>query len=442
MFSLFCFSINAQISFQKNYGNSSYQFGYAVKQCYDGGYIITGGNWTPQYNAYLIRTDALGDTLWTRTYGGDNMLGFDVIQTSDSNFVISGYHNVSGGLLLKKVDANGNTLWTRTGTGGWGQAVQQTFDGGFIVGGRNLNKTDSNGLILWTKTPPGGGQAMYVIQAADSNYVATGFAGNYIYLKKIDTAGTTIWTKSYTGTLQNTSNNDLAQTSDGGYILAGQDTGSAAGALLIKTDANGDTLWRKFLPADYGTGVVQTKDGGYAVSGSSLNQMILIKTDANGIVQWSNTYGAGVVEWAKSVHQTVDGGYVLTGMTTINNGDVFLVKTDCMGNETFWDSINCPLNLGIGNMETSEFPELQIYPNPFNSSATIRFNSTISKGELNIFDVLGRQVKQLNLPAGQAGNIFGQSITLHRGNLPGGLYFIRLTQDNKIYAAEKLVITD
>ena len=78
---------------------------------------------------------------------------------------------------------------------------------------------------------------------------------------------------------------------------------------------------------------------------------------------------------------------------------------------------------------------ISIYPNPFNYSVTIQLSSTINNGELNIFNLYGQTTKTIN-------NISGDKIIINRDNLPSGLYFIRLTEENKTIAADKLVITD
>ena len=114
---------------------------YAVRQTTDGGYIVTGrtisfgaGN----YDVYLIKTDSLGDTLWTKTYGGTNTdYGYAVQQTTDGGYIVAGYTLSFGAgnydVYLIKADSLGDTLWTKTYGGGnfdEGWAVQQTTDGG------------------------------------------------------------------------------------------------------------------------------------------------------------------------------------------------------------------------------------------------------------------------------------------------------------------------
>ncbi|MBL7191850.1 hypothetical protein ISS30_09140 [bacterium] len=120
--------------------------GFSVQQTSDSGYIIAG--YTTSYGAgyydvYLIKTDALGDTLWTKTFGGNSGDGgSSVQQTSDGGYIIAGYTGSYGAgyadVYLIKTDANGDTSWSQTfGGSDWdyGYSVQQTTDGGYIVAG-------------------------------------------------------------------------------------------------------------------------------------------------------------------------------------------------------------------------------------------------------------------------------------------------------------------
>ncbi len=76
-----------------------------------------------------------------------------------------------------------------------------------------------------------------------------------------------------------------------------------------------------------------------------------------------------------------------------------------------------------------------IFPNPFTSSTTIQTTENLKNASLAIYNSLGQAVKQLD-------NISGQTVSISRDNLPSGLYFIKLTEDDKIIALEKLVITN
>ena len=159
---------HAQITFQKTYGGAQDDEFYSVQQTIDGGYILLGR--TKSFGAggndvYLVKTDSLGDTLWTKTYGGTGSdVGNEVQQTTDSGFIIIGFTNSSGPTMvyLIKTDINGNTLWSKTykpGVSGGGSSVKQTFDGGYILscsggtyGTGFLIKTNALGDTLWTKS--------------------------------------------------------------------------------------------------------------------------------------------------------------------------------------------------------------------------------------------------------------------------------------------------
>ncbi len=140
----------------------------------------------------------------------------------------------------------------------------------------------------------------------------------------------------------------VQQTSDGGYIVAGETNSFSASyysdVFLVKTDANGNISWAKTYRGtdwDVAFSVQQTSDGGYIVVGytesfgAGNGDIFLIKTDANGNIQWAKTYGGIDDDTAFSVHQTSDGGYIVAGWTTsfgAGGRDVFLVKTDANGN--------------------------------------------------------------------------------------------------------------
>jgi len=258
--------------------------------------------------------------LWTKTYGGKSWdEGWAVQQTTDGGYIVAGYTLSFGAgnydVYLIKTDANGDMLWTKTYGGrkeDYGRAVQQTTDGGYIVAG-------------YTRSFGAGWKDVYSI--------------------KTDANGNILWTKTYGGV-----NNDhgyaVEQTADGGYIVAGETYSFAAGkadVYLIKIDVNGNTLWTKTYGGadiDIGYAVQQTTDGGYIVAGETSSfgagwkDMYLIKTDANGNIRWTKTYGGSAVDEVYAVQQTTDGRYIVVGETYnfgAGGADVYLIKTDANG---------------------------------------------------------------------------------------------------------------
>ena len=154
---------------RKLYGGINTEDANSVRQTTDHGYIIVGTVYTAGsvgFKVHLIKTDATGDTLWTKTYGGTSYdYGYEVQQTNDSGYIITGYTASFGAgaedVYLIKTNATGDTLWTQT-YGGTddddGYSMQQTTDGGYIITGYTSSfgsspdgssvyiiKTDANG---------------------------------------------------------------------------------------------------------------------------------------------------------------------------------------------------------------------------------------------------------------------------------------------------------
>jgi uncharacterized delta-60 repeat protein len=363
------------VKFAKTYGRTNDDGAYSVQQTSDGGYIVAGETFSSggsTLDILLIKTDASGNIIWAKTYGGTLIdRAYSVQQTSDGGYIVAGETFSFGAgdndFFLIKTDANGNIQWAKT-YGGTNDdraySVQQTSDGGYIVAGWTwsfgvgnydifLIKTDANGNIIWAKTYGGtyADWALSVRQTSDGGYIMAGItysfgAGNYdILLIKTDANGNVQWAKTYGGTNVDRASS-VQQTSDGGYIVAGYTNSFGVGGdiLLIKTDANGNIIWAKTYGGtswDEAFTVQQTSDGGYIVAGYTSSfgagswDIFLVKTDANGNVQWAKTYGGTNEERARSVQQTSDGGYIVGGWTRsfgAGSWDIFLVKTDANGN--------------------------------------------------------------------------------------------------------------
>jgi hypothetical protein len=140
---------------------------------------------------------------------------------------------------------------------------------------------------------------------------------------------------------------NIQQTTDGGYILAGRTNQLGAGAkdmYLVKTDSTGVISWAKSYGAianEYAYSVQQTSDGGYVMvawtnsfSGvdSALN-VYLIKTNSTGVLTWSKVIGNSQWDHGSDVRQTTDGGYIVCGYSGAGSNDyLYLVKTDAGGN--------------------------------------------------------------------------------------------------------------
>ncbi len=372
LFLILYLSASAQNAFLKTYGGINNDYCTYVQQTTDGGYIMAG--YTNNFGAgsfddiYLVRINSIGDTLWTKTYGGAGQeRAYAVEQISDGGFIITGYTDsfgvVNDDVYLIRIDANGNTVWSKTYGGDgldFGYAVKQTSDGGFIVAGSTdlgsangslyLLRIGSEGDTIFTKVIGGSGidRASAVCQTTDGGFIIGGYTssygagGNDFYLLKTTSSGIISWEKTYGGA-NSDQGNDVQQTTDGGYIFVGNSMSFGAGAndvYLIKTDANGIPAWSKTyggVNSEYGNSVQQTSNGGYMVAGYSASFAgdYLIKTDAVGNPVWTKAIGGTVFDWGNSMQQTSDGGFVIGGYTMSfgsGNMDISLIKTDADGN--------------------------------------------------------------------------------------------------------------
>jgi hypothetical protein len=361
------------IQWEKTYGGEKQDLGNCVQQTTDGGYIIVG--YTESFGAqfqdiYIIRTDANGNILWTKMYGGDRQeWGNSISQTTDGGYIVFGHTSSfgSGGgdFYLLRTDANGDTLWTKTYGGAsseFGTSAQPTFDGGYILtgmtssygaGGKDvwLVKTNANGDTSWTKTYGGANdEGSYSVQQTDDGgYIIGGYTKSYgsgredIYAIKTDANGNVTWTKTYGGADQEWGS--ISQISDGGYIIRGwtnsfssQDENNGD-IYLVKADENGDTIWTAVFGGDsseFSSDVTETFDGCFVVVGhtssfgAGADDVYLIKVDTDGNLLWSKTYGGAAYDWGSSLQETSDGGYIITGHTySFGEGsrDVYLIKT-------------------------------------------------------------------------------------------------------------------
>ncbi len=316
-------------------------------------------------SAVYLSSIATAQTCWQKVYGGiDREEARSVRQTSDGGYIVAGgiASSGSGSVYLIRTNSQGETLWTRTYGGdgsGDGYSIRQTTDGGYIIAGLIVHthpdvyliRTDAYGDTLWTRTygnslDDGG---FSVQQTNDGGYIIAGMTQpldsvwqDDVYLIKTDANGDTLWTRTYGGPNRDAATS-VQQTTDGGYFIGGWTMSFGAGIgdiYLIRTDAQGDTLWTRTYGGtdnDWSNAAEQTADGGYIMACETYApdpfRAWLLKTNASGDTVWTRTYPGG----CRAVQQTFDGGYIVAGATSsgAGNGDVYLLKTDAQG-DTLW----------------------------------------------------------------------------------------------------------
>ncbi len=446
---------NGDTLWTRNYGLSGVDVGYSIKQTFDNGFIIAGSQGYGGFNAYLLKLDSIGNILWSSTANNMNRY-YSVEVTDDGNYVTIGYGGGSNSnIFLSKIDMNGNLLWSKSYGSIYedvGYSVKQTYDKGYILAGYTfgygagqydgyLIKTDSVGNIIWTKTYGNTLNDYFfsVQQTADSGFIACGgydspislLSDGYAYLVKTDINGDTLWTKTFN--TQGGNAYDVKQTSDFGYIVTG--TGNQTGNVhLVKLNSMGDIVWYKNFGgngSDRGYNVWQTNDEGFIIAGETESfgagniDYYLIKTDSLGNTGGCNEYINSVVA-PNPISFINTGGTVGTGITLNNLTSSINTPPTIVNNLCFSTSIS--------QIQKATSP-MNIFPNPFSEQTTLQIDSFLHNATLSVDNCFGQTVKQIK-------NISGQTVILTRDNLPSGLYFIRLTENNNVLATSKLVIAD
>ena len=363
--------------FNQSYGDASYDYGRHIISTMDGGYIVVGntsllGN---SYNNVLIlKVNYKGEQEWIQDHTFSTT---DRINSSselpDGSIVMVGSSISSSGdskdILLLKTDQNGEVEWHETyGTDQdeVGNSIQYLDNGNFIIVGDvidpntgyslvNLLNVDAAGNEIWNHTYGGGNGNDYgysIIHTNDGGYAIAGITRSQgdnngdAWIIKTDNNGNEEWNQTYGG--QGTeSSRSIAHTNDGGYIFAGQTDSFGSGyndAYLVKTDSEGNQEWMQTfggIGTDYGRSVMQTIDQGYIISGYSDSfgnsgfNFWLIKTDLSGNIEWERSYGGNGDDRGFWSLQTSDGGYIITGYSNSNSNsvpDILLIKTDDLGN--------------------------------------------------------------------------------------------------------------
>jgi len=300
------------IQWYQNFGedtNGLSDGGFDVIQTNDDGYVVIG--------SLLIKTDSNGNVEWIN----ENIGGSGVLQTNDGGYIV-----VSGSFLVK-TDYNGNQEWINENISG--TRIQKTTDGGYIITRETcscenysdcyydcdfdvyLIKTNENGQELWSQTYGGTGNdyGWSVQQTYDGGYIIGGSTYSYgnsgdLYLLKTDENGEEIWSQTF-GTSNYEDGYDVKQTNDGGFIFVGTkevvDNYDDLDVYLIKTNEYGNEIWSQTFGGtgyDIGWSVQQTSDGGYIITGETSKcedeqgnivdcgdecpQIYLIKTDDQG----------------------------------------------------------------------------------------------------------------------------------------------------------------
>jgi len=317
---------NGNLIWEKTYGGPGSDTGTDMCATRDGGYALIG--YTRSFGAggsdiYLIKTDNSGDEQWNMTFGGSqDDFGLAIQQCADEGFIIAGATQSYGAreAWLIKTNTAGAMQWQKRfcenrPPGGYFMTVLRTAEEEYVAAGRNylddtsdiiVVKTNKDGTVLWEKLlgdPNCKDSALGIAATSDGNYIITGQVEHQetehdILLMKIDYNGEELWTRNFNETIFFDTGTSVKQTNDGGFLITGE----------LGTNLNNPVLF----------------------------DSILIKTDSNGKKEWSVIVGGAGTDNFYEVIQTPDGGYITAGLTTscgAGSQDARLIKFTSFENQ-------------------------------------------------------------------------------------------------------------
>lgn len=427
---------NGAIQWQKSLGGNSQDFVSDIKQTSDGGYVVVGSSSSTDVNTtlgswdcWIVKLSSSGDIQWKKAYGGSGMdMAFAIQQTSDGGYIMAGSSPSNDG------DATEN----HGRTDAW------------------IIKLNGNGAIQWQKSFGGSGDesATAIQQTADGGYVFAGFTtsndgdvtDNHGGLKnwwfvKLNSNGVIQWQKPIRGDRANEAKS-IQKTSDGGYIVAGYSqsyNGNFGGYLeynymIVKLDSSGVIQWQKSLGGskdDQANAIQQTSDGCYIVAGYSFSNngnpsgnhgqsdFWIVKLDNNGGIQWQKSLGGSGYDSASSIQQTSDGGYIIAGLSSSNDGDV---TGNHRSHFNYWVVKLNPENLST--LESANKNNILI-ENPVKTQLNIKSKETIIS--IQLYNMEGKLIKTSN------------SDNMPVANLEKGIYVLKIQLKNGDIVSKKII---
>jgi hypothetical protein len=455
VFSVCGFAQPPAVEWSRTYGGSRIDGFADLDVTLDGGYILAGTTWSSgagDGDFWLLKTSDNGDSLWSRTFGGGCWEEcYSVQQTNDGGFILGGTECSFGtqrwDAWIVRTDPDGDSLWSRIFSGPGDDnvlSIRQTSDGGYLACGLAtwfdsvsyrafLMKLDSNGDSVWSR-PFLHAKANSVYPLENGDCVVGGLAisnrtgRDAFWLFKTDENGDSLWSRTYERDSSRNECYSMCQTSDGGFILGGLSisyiTGWGDGDFwMVKTDADGDSLWSRNFGSNGGNeecyAISQTSDSGYILVGVDISNanIWIVKSNVNGDEMWNQSFGSEDSEGAYAVQQVDGGGYIIGGFT-----DSYGAGTD--------DGLFIKINPEM-SVPNTPIPErmcfLSNYPNPFNSTTILQFAvPRASRVMIRAYDVLGREIDTITdavYPTGE------HSISWRCPDCASGVYWILMSGD-------------
>jgi hypothetical protein len=400
---------NGVVEWMKTFGFTSSSGGNSIQQTFDGGFVVTGSstNSGSNHDVNLIKLDSAGNLLWNKSYGGifaDQATC--VRQTMDNGLILAGSYTrgyLNYDMYLIKTDSLGDTLWTKSYGGNnhdIGYSVLQTDDGRYLFAGSSLS-----------------------------------FGSAPFYLIMVDSLGIPVWSKSYSGIFLNNPGTQflsIEKTNDGGYVLI-TECCSSNELYLIKIDSMGTTLWTKQyggLNTEYIGSGHPTTDGGFILTGTTNSfgagnyDVYLVKTDSIG--------NSGCNQTAMTNVATIPSTQLINNITLISTPSI--IDTSIFYPEASGSTVtNICSTVGIQSPIHNQQNETVVYPNPSNGNFIIEFPETILRGNVVVYSLIGELIFEKAI-------LNATQLEVQVATISSGFYFLKVFNGEK-YDCKKISIT-
>lgn len=471
---------------QGTFGGSQDEVGHQLIHTSDQGFVVAGfttsvdGDVSGQngdHDMWIFKINSIGALVWQRTLGGvswDDAHG--LAQAADDGFFLAGvttpYPILYSQAAAAKLDSAGNVEWSVTLGGSSNETIRDvaaTSDGGCILAGSAESndgdvsgnhglmdawvvKLDAAGSLSWQHCFGGSAADVgwSIIQTQDGGYLLAGSTlstdgdvtvnqgFNDVWLVKLDSAGTIQWQRTFGGS-GSESPRDLLATSDGGCIVAAETRSSDGDVIgqhgdqdmwIVKLDALGEMQWQRCLGGsalDIPIDIDQLNDDGYILSGNTRSDdgdvsgnhgfmdAWVARLDGAGSLLWQKTMGGSDFDGGHAVEALPDGHFMIAGYAQSNDGDV----QNFIGVRDVWVIELGEEDLATALSRVSPIPELLVIPNPTNG--LVRFVGDINA--MTSYEVIDATGKVL-----LTGRFDGSDRTLDLSTFPPGPYMLKGTQ--------------
>lgn len=433
-------SSSGSIQWQKCLGGTNIDEVSFIQQTTDGGYILSGstssndGDVSGNHglsDAWIVKLSSNGLIQWQKCLGGTSSdMAKTIQQTTDGGYIIGGHtrsnngdvsgnHGTTYDIWIVKMSSSGIIEWQKCYGGSadeFDSNIQQTTDGGYIFSGKTYS---NNGDV--------------------SGNHGTGINDD-AWVVKLSSSGVIQWQKCIGGSARDYATN-IQQTIDGGYIFSGATTstdGDVSGnhgegdAWVVKLSSNGVIQWQRCLGGinwDDFYDVYQTNDGGYVFAGNTssndgdvsgnhgASDAWVVKLSSSGTIQWQKCIGGAndEADYKVSISQTTDGGFILSGTTTSNDGDI-------SGNHGGYDYLVVKLASDNLAVIQNAYDDFQLYPNPVLNVLILTIDYNRINQPYVIIDGIGRVVFN--------GKLNDVETSINVEQLSKGIYYIKLADNS------------